>query len=45
MYIEMHHVITINKQTNEIKTENKTYVYDGDNLYEITDLHEYNFKL
>jgi hypothetical protein len=45
MYTETHHIIILNKQTNEIKTENKTYIFDGDNLMEINDPHEYNFKL
>ncbi len=45
MYTETHHIIILNKQTNEIKTENKTYIFDGNNLMEINDPHEYNFKL
>ena len=45
MYVETHYIITLNKQTNEIKTESKTYIFDGNNLTEINDLHEYNFKL
>ncbi len=45
MYTETHHIIILNKQINEIKTENKTYIFDGNNLMEINDPHEYNFKL
>ncbi len=44
-YIESHYIIILNKQTNEIKTESKLYFYDGNDLTEITDLHEYNLKL
>ena len=49
MYIEIYYIITLNKQTNEIKTENKAYIFDGNNLTEIIDFHknfhEYNLKI
>ena len=45
IYIESHYIVILKKQTNEIKTEIKTYFFDGNNLSEIPDLHEYNFKL
>jgi len=44
IYFETNHLITISLKTNEINHELKLYFYDGKELNELKDIHEYNLK-
>lgn len=44
IYFETNRTITINLKTNEINHEEKIYFYDGKELKEIKDIHEYSLK-
>jgi len=44
IYFETNHLITISLKTNEISHERKFYFYDGKELKELRDIHEYNLK-
>ena len=44
IYFETNRTITINLKTNEINHEEKIYFYDGKELKELKDIHEYSLK-